>query len=442
MKMDPLEPVHPLARVLPHHRREEPVARRDRDRADVHHQEAAGAVRRLHHARREAALPEGRGLLIARHPGDPDATPEQLRADRCRSPPPSRGSPAALPAAPGRARAAPGPSLRCEGRRARCARRWSRPSRAPGPRSVSTEGTCPPCRRRALLPPPAPAPPPRDRGSKRSWSRRSTDREGGRSAPTRAPRALHPGAPRTHPRYAGPARRSRGESAGRSRAPTRAPSRAGSRSRPRRSRPPGSPPSRAPSGRSRRSSSRGPRARAPPRRGGGSAARTSPAPSRRCASMHRRAGRGSTSCPGRSRVRIPPRRLAPPVPARANGIRPARNRLPRGPTPPPWARKSWPRSVPASRSGLGHAIQPLGSTGWPLAHGRRSESCPPSSCPTEHRQAALALDGQPPRPSVPSGAFLQGSIDTLHTARRGGCDVVVGTLEHLVPSTLSASRWL
>ena len=57
---------------------EQAVARSDRLRAGVHQQEAAGAVGVLRHARLEAALPEGRGLLVAGHTGDRDRRAEQL----------------------------------------------------------------------------------------------------------------------------------------------------------------------------------------------------------------------------------------------------------------------------------------------------------------------------------------------------------------------------
>ncbi len=57
---------------------EQAVARRDRLRTGVHQQEAAGAVGVLRHARLEAALPEGRRLLVAGDAGDRDRGAEQL----------------------------------------------------------------------------------------------------------------------------------------------------------------------------------------------------------------------------------------------------------------------------------------------------------------------------------------------------------------------------
>ena len=59
------------------------LLRRHRRRAGVEQGKAAGAVGRLHHARREAGLADGGGLLVAGDARDRDAAAEQFRA-RCR----------------------------------------------------------------------------------------------------------------------------------------------------------------------------------------------------------------------------------------------------------------------------------------------------------------------------------------------------------------------
>ena len=173
---------------------------------------------------------------------------------------------------------------------------------------------------------------------------------------------------------------------------------------------------------------------------GGSAARTSPVPPRRCAPMHRRAGRGSMSCPGRSRVRIPPPRL----PLRSL---PAPMVSGRGTSRLPWALNSPLRAERQSRDPCPHQDSAWDTPSAPwlnrlvqwLTKWRRG-CCPPSPRPTGHRKAAVPLGGQRAPPVHPVRGWIQGVVGTLHTVRRGGCGAVVGTLEHLVPSTLSASR--
>ena len=74
------------------------MARVHRLRAGVEQREAAGAVGRFHHAGREAALPDGRRLLVA---GDAAECGSRRRTDRAasrRNPPRSRAPPAASPA--------------------------------------------------------------------------------------------------------------------------------------------------------------------------------------------------------------------------------------------------------------------------------------------------------------------------------------------------------
>ena len=58
---------------------EQLVLRGDRRRAGVEQRKAAGAVGRLDHARREAGLADGRGLLVAGDAGDRDAAAEEIR---------------------------------------------------------------------------------------------------------------------------------------------------------------------------------------------------------------------------------------------------------------------------------------------------------------------------------------------------------------------------
>jgi hypothetical protein len=62
--------------------RQQPVLRGDGCRAGVEQREAAGAVGRFHHARREARLPDGRGLLVAGHAADRNPAPEQSGVGR------------------------------------------------------------------------------------------------------------------------------------------------------------------------------------------------------------------------------------------------------------------------------------------------------------------------------------------------------------------------
>ncbi|CAM3592657.1 hypothetical protein BOSP111201_14570 [Bordetella sputigena] len=66
-------------RQAPAHRGQQAVARYDRLVAHVHQHEAARTVGILRHAGLEAGLPEGRGLLIARHAGDGYRAAEPLR---------------------------------------------------------------------------------------------------------------------------------------------------------------------------------------------------------------------------------------------------------------------------------------------------------------------------------------------------------------------------
>ena len=68
------------------------LLRRDRLVAGVEQREAAGAVGRLHHAGREAALPDGRRLLVAGDAEDADRPAEQLGSVVPNSPAQSRTS--------------------------------------------------------------------------------------------------------------------------------------------------------------------------------------------------------------------------------------------------------------------------------------------------------------------------------------------------------------
>src|SRR6185295_6172878 len=72
--------------AAPRRRGQQPVARADRFLAGVEQQEAAGAVGRLGHARREAGLAEQRRLLVARDPGDRERRVEQPRCRRAIDP--------------------------------------------------------------------------------------------------------------------------------------------------------------------------------------------------------------------------------------------------------------------------------------------------------------------------------------------------------------------
>ena len=58
---------------------QQPVLGDDRRIAGVDQREAAGAVGRFRHARRQAGLPEGRRLLVARHAGNGNRPAEQFR---------------------------------------------------------------------------------------------------------------------------------------------------------------------------------------------------------------------------------------------------------------------------------------------------------------------------------------------------------------------------
>ena len=59
---------------------EQLVLRGDRRRAGVEQRKAAGAVGRFDHARREAGLADGGGLLVAGDARDRDRAAEQIRA--------------------------------------------------------------------------------------------------------------------------------------------------------------------------------------------------------------------------------------------------------------------------------------------------------------------------------------------------------------------------
>ena len=63
------ERIGALAAELVGDRGEKPVLRRDRHLSGIEQSEAAGAVGRLHHAGREAGLPDRRRLLVAGQPG-------------------------------------------------------------------------------------------------------------------------------------------------------------------------------------------------------------------------------------------------------------------------------------------------------------------------------------------------------------------------------------
>ena len=116
-------------------------ARRDRRVAGVEQREAAGAVGRFHHAGLEAALPDGRGLLVAGDAEDADRRRRTDPAASCRNRRRSRAPPAAARPARRTARAAPRPIGRCGCRAAACAPHWWRRSRAPCRRSAATAGS-------------------------------------------------------------------------------------------------------------------------------------------------------------------------------------------------------------------------------------------------------------------------------------------------------------
>ena len=179
---------------------EQPVARAHRLRAGVEQREAAGAVGRFHHAGREAALPDGRRLLVAGDAEDADRPAEQVGHGRAEI----AGAIAHLRQQRHRHAeqlgTGPRPMRRGGCRTAACARHWWRRSRAPCRRSAATAGSCRPCRRRA-----GPASRRlararrRGRAARRSWWRRNTDRAAARSWPRSS--ASWPGAraaPRRH----------------------------------------------------------------------------------------------------------------------------------------------------------------------------------------------------------------------------------------------------
>ena len=122
---------------------------RDRLAPGVEQGEAAGAVGRLHHAGREAALPDGGRLLVAGDAEDADRPAEQVRHGRAEV----GGAVAHLAAAARRGTPKSSQQLvvpvAAAMSKAACARRWWRRWHAPCRRSAATAGSCRRCRRQA-----------------------------------------------------------------------------------------------------------------------------------------------------------------------------------------------------------------------------------------------------------------------------------------------------